>query len=77
MNIFPSINNKMGMNSVKKFLDERACKDPPNYVLLGAFKLRLSYNNSVFNNNGYIQTDGTAQGPHMLFPYSDIAIGET
>ena len=27
MNLFPSIDNKMGINSVIKFLDKRACKD--------------------------------------------------
>ena len=29
INTFPSIDNKMGINSVKKFLNKRACKDSP------------------------------------------------
>ena len=27
INVFPSIDNKMGINSVKNFLDGRACTD--------------------------------------------------
>ena len=34
----------------------------------------LSCNNSVFNNINYLQTDGTAQGPHMSCSYADIAM---
>ena len=29
INMFPSIDNKMGIHSVKKFLDKRTSKDPP------------------------------------------------
>ena len=74
INMFPSIDNKMVINSVKKFLDERACKDPPTQCVIEAFELCLSCNNSVFNNTNYIQTDDTAQGPHMPCSYSDIAM---
>ena len=65
MNMFPSIDNKMGINSVIKFLNERACKDPPTQCVIEALELCLNCNNSVFNNTNSIQTDGTAQGPHM------------
>ena len=34
----------------------------------------LESNSSVFNNNYFLQTAGTAQGPHMSCSYSDIAI---
>ena len=49
--MFPSIDNKMGINSVKKFLNERTCKDPPTQCVIEAPELCLSCNNSVFNNN--------------------------
>ena len=29
-NMLPSIDNKMGINSVTRFLDEWVCKDPPS-----------------------------------------------
>ena len=72
--MFPIIDNKMGINFVKKFLDERVRKDPPTQCVIEALELCLCCNNSVFNNTNYIQTDGTAQGPHMLCSYSDIAM---
>ena len=34
----------------------------------------LNCNNSIFNNQHYLQVDDTAQGPHMSFSYSDIAM---
>ena len=74
INMFPSIDNKMGINSVKTFSDERACKDPPTQCVIEAFELCLSCNNLVFNNNNYIQTNSTAQGPHMPCSYCDIAM---
>ena len=73
INMFPSIDNKMGIHSVNKVLDERASKDPQ--CVIETLELCLSCNNSVFNNTIYIQTDGTAQGPHMSCSYSDIAMG--
>ena len=71
MNMFPSIDNKIGINSVIKFLDEGACKDPPTQCVIDALELCLNYNISVFNNTNYIRTDVTAQ---VLCLYSDIAM---
>ena len=72
--MFRSIDNKMGINSVKKFLDERVYKDPPTQCVIEALELCLSCNKSVFNNTNYIQTDGSAQGPHMSCSYPDITM---
>ena len=44
-----------------------------DYVI-EALELCLSCNSSVFNNTDYLQTDGTAQGPHMFCSYADIAM---
>ena len=57
--MFPSIDNKLGINSVIKLLDERACKDPPTECVFEAHGLCLNRNNSIFNNVNYVQTDGT------------------
>ena len=69
--MFPSIDNKMGINSVIKFLDERACKDPLTQCVIESLEICLNSNNSVFNNTNYIQTVGTAQGPDMLCLYAN------
>ena len=76
INMSPSIDNKMGINSVIKLLDKRASKDPPTQCIIKALQLCLNCNNSIFSNTNYIQTwpDDTAQGLHMLCSYSDIAM---
>ena len=73
INMFPSIDNKMRMNLIK-FLDESACKGPPTQCAIEVLELCLSIKKSLFNNTNYIQTDGTPQGPHMSYSYSDIAM---
>ena len=74
VNMFPSIDNNMGIASVRKYLDERESKDLPTDCVIEATELCLSCNNSVFNNTNYLQTDGTAQRPYMLCSYADIAM---
>ena len=64
----------MRITSVRKYLDERESKDLPTDCVIEALELCLSCNNSVFNNTNYLQTDGTAQGPHMSCSYADIAM---
>ena len=44
--------------------------------MLEALELCLTCNNSIFNNENYLQIDGTAQGPHMLCSYADIAMAD-
>ena len=74
VNMFPSIDNNMGMASVRKYLDERECKDLPTDYVIETLELCLNGNNSVFKNSNYLQTDGTAQGHHMTCSYADIAM---
>ena len=61
INMFPSIDNKMGVNSVIKLLDERECKDPPTQCVIEALELCLNCNNSVFNKTNYIQKKWLSQ----------------
>ena len=61
INMFPSIDDKMRINSVIKLLNKRPFKNPPTQCVLEALELCLNCNNSIFNNTNYIQTDGTAQ----------------
>ena len=65
-NMSPSIDNTMGIASVRKYLDERTSKDLPTDCVIETLELCLSCNNSVFNNTNYLQTDSTDQGPHMF-----------
>ena len=44
--------------------------------MLEALELCLTCNYSIFNNKNYLQIDDTAQGPHMLCSYADIAMAD-
>ena len=74
VNMFPSIHNESGIKSVERLLNTRSILNPPTLCILEAWRLCLECNNSVFNNKFYLQTDGTAQDPHMSCSYSDIAM---
>ena len=53
----------MGIASARKYLDEWECKDLSAGCVIEALELRLSCNNSAFDNINYLQTNGKAQGP--------------
>ena len=76
INMFPNIDNNLGLSSVKKYLNFCSKNIPPTNCLLETLELCLSCNNSIFNNENYLQTDGTAQGLHMSCSYADIAIAD-
>ena len=72
--MFPSIHNESGIKSVERLLNTRSILNPPTSCILEVLRLCLEYNNSIFNDKFYLQTDGTAQGPPMSCSYSDIAM---
>ena len=74
INIFPSIDNVLGLEAVSEILHNRESDFPPTEWILDALKLCLECNNSVFNNHFYLQVDGTVMGSHMSCSYSDIAM---
>ena len=69
INMFPSIDNISGLKSVKKVLESRSNQFPHSNCIIEALKLCLEFNNSIFNNKHYLQSDVTAQGPplYVLF----------
>ena len=44
--------------------------------IVEALEICLTCNNSKFNDQNFLQTDGTAQWPHMSCSYADIAIAK-
>ena len=62
---FSNIDNNLGLSSVKKYLDLCSKNIPPTNCLLEALEQCLSCNNSIFNNENYLQIDGAARGPHI------------
>ena len=61
INMFRSIDNISGLRAVKSILDSRQDQFPPATCI-------------IFNNKHFLQSDGTAQGPHISSSYSDIDI---
>ena len=76
VNMFPNIDNKSGLDAVKSVLLKGSTNTPSVECILEGSELCLICNNSIFNNRDFLQTDGTAQGPHMSCSYSDIAMSK-
>ena len=62
------------MKTVFEILKSRAYKFPPTQSVIEALDLCLTCNKSIFNNKNYLQTDGTAQEPHISCSYADLAL---
>ena len=73
--MFPSIDNKMGIESVKKILLNRDDDTPPAECIIEALQLFLNCNNLIFNNQHYWQVDGTAQG--RICPFHTVMLQYT
>ena len=54
INIYPHIDNYLGLSSVKKYLYLCSENIPPTNCSLEAFELCLTCNNSIFNNENYL-----------------------
>ena len=44
--------------------------------MLQALEICLTCNNSIYNNESYLQIDNEDQGSHMSFSYADIALAD-
>ena len=66
----------MGYLLLKINLDLCSKNIPTTNCLLGALKLFLTCNNSIFNNENYLQIDDTAQGTHISYCYADTAMAD-
>ena len=74
ISMYPSIDNKVGLDACKTALDRREKLSPSTDCLLEAIKITLECNNSTFNNKHYRQNRGTAMGPHNACSYADLAM---
>ena len=74
--MYPSIDNKIGLQACRKILDSREVLKPSTDCLLDAIKITLDNNNSTFNNTHYLQTDGTAMGPKNACSYADVSVNK-
>ena len=75
-NMFPNIDNKSGLLSVKKALTDSNFDVDSTQCIADALEICLTCNNSKFDHQHFLQTDGTAQGPHMSCSYADIVMAK-
>ena len=71
VNIFPNIDNKMGVESVKNMFLIRDNNIPPAECIVET-ELFLNCRNSNFNNQHYLHVHSFTQGVHMSCSFSDI-----
>ena len=73
INMFPNIDNNLGLLSANNYLDLCGKNISPTGGLLESLEICLTCNSSIFNNDDYLQLNGTAQEPHMSCPYADVS----
>ena len=76
VNMFPNMDNKSGLLSVKEALTDSNFDVDSTQCIVDALEICLTCNNSRFNHQHFLQTDGTAQGSHMSCSYADIAMAK-
>ena len=74
--MYPSIDNKIGLQACRKILDSRVVLKSFTDCLMDVIKITLDNNNSTFNNTHYLQTDGTAMDPKNACSYADVSVSK-
>ena len=65
VNMFPNIDNKSVLLSVKEELTDSNFDVDSTQCFVDALEICLACNNSKFYHQHFLQTDGTSKGPHM------------
>ena len=73
-NMYPSIDNERGMETIRKRLDREENFPLPTEHIIEALEIILTSNNSKFNSKNYLQKNGTATGSKNSCSYSDLAL---
>ena len=74
-NMYPSIDNERGMETIRQRLDREENFPLPTEHIIEAIEIILTSNNSKFNSKNYLQKNGTATGSKNSCSYSDLALG--
>ena len=73
-NMFPSIDNTRGMETIRQRLHREQNFPLPTELIIEALEIILTCNNSKFNGKDYLQKNGTATGAKNSCSYSDLAL---
>ena len=74
--MYPSIDNEMGVAACRRHLDSRTNPRTPTDCIIDALTIVLENNVSFFNNQMYKQVAGTAMGPSHACSYADLAMSD-
>ena len=74
VNMLPNIDNKSDLINVKEALADSNLDIHSTQCIADAWEICLAFNNTKFNHQHFLQTDGAAQGSHMSSSYADIAM---
>ena len=72
--MYPSIDNKLGLEACRDALNTRSKMKPSTECILEAIKITLECNNFTFNGEHYLKIDGTAMAPKTACSYADISV---
>ena len=64
--MYPSIDNKLGLEACRDALSSRSEMKPSTECILEAIKITLECKNSTFNVKHYLQIDGTAMAQKRM-----------
>ena len=76
VNMFPNIDNRSGLESVKNILIVNEFDMDSTQCIVETLEICLTCSNSTFNSQNFLQTDGAAKGRHMSCSYADIAMAK-
>ena len=73
--LYTNITHADGIDACKEVWDSRTSKVPPTDCLVQLLTMVLKKNNFIFQNNHYLQINGTAMGTKMAPSYANIFMG--
>jgi hypothetical protein len=74
--LYTSIPHKDGITACRIALNTRQYPDPPTQILVEFINIILSKNNFMFNNQHYLQIQGTAMGTKMAPSYANLFMAQ-
>ena len=73
-NMYPSIDNKRGVEVIRNLLNNRTTLKPSTDCLIETLEICLTCNNSKFAKQNLLQSNGTATGAPNSCSYADLAV---
>ena len=73
--LYTNISHNQGIDACRYFLDTRPNKHIPTETLCDLLRMILTMNNFIFNQQHYLQIQGTAMGTKMAPSFANLFLG--